>query len=120
MAFIGLGTVWAQGFSGSAALQVASATSSPAAVRNVVKAAGFPNGVIPLANSILLWQSLVATLIIFLVAIGVAWLLAPSGERVRSAADLGITLRPLIRPGSADEETRAAERTAVRRPGDWL
>jgi short-chain fatty acids transporter len=120
MAFIGLGTVWAQGFSGSAALQVASATSSPAAVQKVVRAAGFPKGVIPLANSILLWQSLLATLIIFLVAVGVAWLLAPSGDRARTAEDLGITLRPLIGPDSTEEETRAAERTAERRPGDWL
>jgi short-chain fatty acids transporter len=120
MAFIGLGTVWAQGLSGSAALQVASAASNPAAVQKVVKAAGFRSGVIPLANSIFLWQSLLATLVIFLVAVGVAWLLAPRGDRVRTAEDLGITPRPLIGPGSADEETRLAERTAVRRPGDWL
>src|SRR5665811_1395426 len=32
MAFLGLGTVWAQGLSGSAALQVASASSSPKGV----------------------------------------------------------------------------------------
>jgi short-chain fatty acids transporter len=38
MAFLGLGTVWAQGLSGSAALQVASASSSPAPVQEVIKA----------------------------------------------------------------------------------
>jgi short-chain fatty acids transporter len=120
MAFLGLGTVWAQGFSGSAALQVANAASSPAAVQNVVKAAGYPDGVIPLANSILTWQSLLATVIIFVVAVGVAWLLAPSGARLTTAEDLGITLRPLIGPGSTAEQTAAADATAVRRPGDWL
>lgn len=36
MAFLGLGTVWAQGLSGSAALQVASAVSSPPAVQEVI------------------------------------------------------------------------------------
>ena len=40
MAFLGLGTVWAQGLSGSAALQVASATSSPPAVQKVIAAGG--------------------------------------------------------------------------------
>ena len=35
MAFLGLGTVWAQGLSGSAALQVASASSSPEPVQEV-------------------------------------------------------------------------------------
>jgi short-chain fatty acids transporter len=120
MAFIGLGTVWAQGLSGSAALQVASATSSPAAVQKVVKAAGFPHGVIPLASSIFLWQSLVATLVVFLVAVAVAWALAPRGDRVRTAQDLGIALRPRVGPRAADPETRDAEATSVRRPGDWL
>ena len=41
MSFLGLGTVWAQGLSGSAALQVASAASSPAAVQKVVKQGGW-------------------------------------------------------------------------------
>lgn len=114
MAFLGLGTVWAQGLSGSAALQVASATSSPPPVQEVVKANGFASGTIPLSDTIFLWQSVVATVIVFLVAVGMAWLLAPSPEKARTAEDLGITIRPLVGEGSARTD---GERD---RPGDWL
>jgi short-chain fatty acids transporter len=114
MAFLGLGTVWAQGLSGSAALQVASASSSPPPVQEVVREAGFASGVIPLSNTIFLWQSMLATLIVFAVAVGVAWLVAPSAEHARTAQDLGITIRPLL------EDERRATEGAARRPGDWI
>jgi short-chain fatty acids transporter len=113
MAFLGLGTVWAQGLSGSAALQVASATSSPEPVQDVVREAGYDAGVIPLSDTIFLWQSLLATLVVFVVAVGVAWLVAPSGEHARTAEHLGITIQPLRRTSSPDDE-------GPRRPGDWL
>ncbi len=110
MAFLGLGTVWAQGLSGSAALQVASADSSPAAVQEVI-AEGRGSGLIPLTDTIFLWQGIAATAIVFVVAVAMAWLLAPSGDRAKTAEDLGITLRPLLR----DEPDNVQ-----RRPGDWL
>ncbi|MFI9509708.1 short-chain fatty acid transporter [Nocardia sp. NPDC052566] len=113
MAFLGLGTVWAQGLSGSAALQVASAGSSPKAVQDVIKA-GRGSGIIPLTDTIFLWQGMLATLIVFLVAVGVAWLIAPTGAAAKSAADLGVDLKPLIR----EDDTAAS--TGPRRPGDWL
>lgn len=56
MAFLGLGTVWAQGLSGSAALQVASAESSPKAVQEVIKA-GRGTGLIPLTETIFLCRA---------------------------------------------------------------
>jgi short-chain fatty acids transporter len=114
MAFIGLGTVWAQGLSGSAALQVASTVSSPPPVQEVVKANGYSSGTIPLSDTIFLWQSLVATLVVFVVAVGMAWLLAPTGEKARTAEDMGVTLRPLVGPGAP----RAGDESG--RPGDWL
>jgi short-chain fatty acids transporter len=114
MAFIGLGTVWAQGLSGSAALQVSSAVSSPPPVQEVVKANGFSSGTIPLSHTIFLWQSVVATLVVFVVAVIMAWLLAPKGDRARTAEDLGVTLRPLVGEGA---QTHGEERG---RPGDWL
>jgi short-chain fatty acids transporter len=116
MAFLGLGTVWAQGLSGSAALQVASATSSPVPVQDVVKDAGYDSGVIPLSDTIFTWQALLATLVVFVVAVGLAWLLAPSGERARTAEDMGIELRPLLGPGSRGDDSDGGPR----RPGDWI
>ena len=53
-AFLGLGTVWAQGLSGSAALQMARASSMPARLAEIV------GGPIPLTETIFRWQSLVA------------------------------------------------------------
>jgi len=115
MAFIGLGTVWAQGLSGSAALQVASPSSSPPPVQEVVKAAGYSEGTIPLSDTIFLWQSVLATLLVFLVAVGTAWLLAPSGAQARTAEHLGITIRPLLGEGSSGHDDGGRGR-----PGDWL
>jgi short-chain fatty acids transporter len=114
MAFIGLGTVWAQGLSGSAALQVASAASSPPPVQEVVKANGFSAGTIPLSDTIFLWQSVVATLVVFVVAVAMAWFLAPTGDRAHTAEDMGVTLRPLIGEGAATPGEESD------RPGDWL
>ncbi|KWW97566.1 serine--pyruvate aminotransferase [Carbonactinospora thermoautotrophica] len=120
MAFLGLGTVWAQGLSGSAALQVASESSSPAPVQEVIKAGRGDSGLIPLTETIFLWQGIVATAIIFLIAVAMAWLLAPSPGRAKTAQDLGIELRPLLEERSADTTDVAAARGGGRRPGDWL
>lgn len=113
MAFLGLGTVWAQGFSGSAALQVASPTSSPEAVQKVIAEGRNGEGTIPLTDTIFTWQSLVSTLVVFLVALTMAWFLAPTAARARTAEDLGIELRPLL-------EERQEAPAGKRRPGDWL
>jgi len=113
MAFLGLGTVWAQGLSGSAALQVASPASSPAPVQEVIRAGGRESGIIPLTDTIFLWQSMLATAIVFIVAVGLAWLLAPTAEHATTARDLGIEIRPLL-----EEPTQQVGTT--RRPGDWI
>jgi short-chain fatty acids transporter len=112
MAFLGLGTVWAQGLSGSAALQVASEVSSPLPVQKVI-AEGRGSNTIPLTDTIFLWQGLLATLIVFLVAVGMAWRLAPSSSRARTAADMDIAIEPLLHERSASDSRR-------KRPGDFL
>ncbi|MFF1818819.1 short-chain fatty acid transporter [Kribbella sp. NPDC058245] len=118
MAFLGLGTVWAQGLSGSAALQVASASSSPAPVQEVIKAGGRASGLIPLSDTIFTWQALVATLIVYVVGVVMAWFIAPGEGSSRTAEQLGIELKPLIGRGSAYNGQREA--SEKRRPGDWL
>ncbi|MDX6353911.1 MAG: short-chain fatty acid transporter [Streptomyces sp.] len=111
MAFLGLGTVWAQGLSGTAALQVASSSSSPDAVQKVVSQ-GRGSGLIPLTDTIFLWQGLVATAIVFVIAVGTAWLLSPAPERAKTAEQLGIELGPGV------GEVR--ERPKRTRPGEWI
>ncbi|MFM7203111.1 MAG: short-chain fatty acid transporter [Myxococcota bacterium] len=87
-AFLGLGTVWAQGLSGSAALQMASPTSMPPKLSELL------GGTIPLTETIFRWQSLVCVLIEIGVVSGVVWLYAPREGRARTAASLGIDLGP--------------------------
>jgi short-chain fatty acids transporter len=123
MAFLGLGTVWAQGLSGSAALQVASASSSPAPVQEVIKAGGRASGLIPLSDTIFTWQALLATLIVYVVGVVMAWFIAPGEGSSRTAEQLGIELKPLIGRGSPYNGHRVdgqREQSAKRRPGDWL
>jgi len=103
-AFLGLGTVWAQGLSGSAALQMARASSMPPRLVEMI------GGPIPLTETIFRWQSLTAVAIEIVVVGCVAWLYAPGEGRGRSAADLGITL------GSGDPPARPTPRT----PGERI
>jgi short-chain fatty acids transporter len=118
MAFLGLGTVWAQGLSGSAALQVASASSSPAPVQEVIKASGHASGLIPLSDTIFTWQAVLATLVVYVVGVAMAWVIAPGADNSRTADHLGIELRPLVGRGSAYNGQR--DENGARRPGDWL
>jgi short-chain fatty acids transporter len=118
MAFLGLGTVWAQGLSGSAALQVASASSSPAPVQEVIKAGGHASGLIPLTDTIFTWQAIVATLIVYAVGVAMAWFIAPREGNARTAEDIGIELKPLIGRGSPYNGHQG--NGEARRPGDWL
>ena len=121
MAFLGLGTVWAQGLSGSAALQVASASSSPPPVQDVIKAGGHASGLIPLSDTIFTWQAIVATLIVYVVGVAMAWFIAPGEGNSRTAERLGIELKPLIGRGSPYNGKQGnGLRQETQRPGDWL
>src|SRR4051795_7796050 len=58
---LGLGSVWAQGLSGSAALQMATPGALQPAIRDIVSRGGLvPGGLIPFSHTIFLWQSFVA------------------------------------------------------------
>jgi short-chain fatty acids transporter len=114
---LGLGSVWAQGLSGSAALQMATPGMLPDGIREVVAngggAAGLVSGgIIPLANTIFLWQSLLAVVIEIVVVAVLIWFIVPTGSRVRTAADLGIELR--------ERSTVKGEPVQVHTPGEWL
>jgi short-chain fatty acids transporter len=91
--FLGLGSIWAQGLSGSAALQMATPGALPPAIRDIVAADGIiPEGILPFSSTIFLWQSLVSVAVEMVLVTLVMWLATPPAARARTAADLGIDL----------------------------
>ncbi len=118
-AFLGLGSIWAQGLSGSAALQMATSTAMAEGTRAIVAgkdpvtgAELVPGGMIPLTHTIFLWQSLVSVAIEIAVVTTVVYLYTPTAGRARTAADLGIDLG--LSPLEAPEPQRHGT------PGEWL
>ncbi|TAM85828.1 short-chain fatty acid transporter [bacterium] len=101
--FLALGTVWAQGLSGSASLFVATKGSMPPALVSII------GGLIPLSQTIFLWQSLVTVVIEIVVVTIIAWMISPPADRVVTAADLQIDL--------GTGETPELKRS---RPGDFF
>jgi short-chain fatty acids transporter len=111
--FLGLGSIWGQGLSGSAALQMATPSAIQPATRAIVEAGGkVPGGVIPLTSTIFLWQSLLSVVIEIVVVTLVVYLYAPSAARARTASAMGISL------GRSPLETEEPLRSST--PGDWL
>jgi short-chain fatty acids transporter len=111
---LGLGSIWAQGLSGSAALQMATSGALQPAIRDIVSHGGLvAGGMIPFRHTIFLWQSFAAVGVEIVVVVGVMWLATPPAGRGRTAADLGIDLSP------AELRTENVEpRTS--HPGAWL
>ncbi len=111
--FLGLGSVWAQGLSGSAALQMATPGALQPQIREIVAHHGIiPDGLIPFSHTIFLWQSLLSVVLEIAVVTTVMWLATPPAGRGRTARDLGIAL------GQTEIEPSAA--SAKPTPGQWL
>jgi short-chain fatty acids transporter len=114
--FLGLGSIWAQGLSGSAALQMATPGSLPAAMIPIIEGGGtwarWGRGVIPLSHTIFLWQSLVSVVIEVVVVTMLMWRAAPVGEQAVTAAQLGVALdEPPPQPApSGERRVRPGER----------
>lgn len=110
---LGVGSIWAQGLSGSAALQMATPGALQPRIRDIVAHGGLvPGGIIGFGDTIFLWQSFVSVVVEIVVVVAVMWLATPPAGRGRTAEDLGIDLR------DGDEET-APDRPAGT-PGAWL
>jgi short-chain fatty acids transporter len=86
-AYLGLGSVWALGLSSSAALLQATPSSIPPALLPVT-------GVIPLTQTIFLWQSLATAAILIVLSVAIAYFSCPRAENARTAADAGIIYEP--------------------------
>lgn len=117
--FLGLGSVWAQGLSGSAALQMATSSAMQEGTRAIVAGrdpatgkALIEGGVIPLSNTIFLWQSLVSVVVEIVVVTIVVYLYAPAAARAKTAESLGIDLgaSPLEAPAPEMKSHSPGER----------
>src|SRR3954453_1238517 len=82
-AYLGLGSVWALGLSSSAALLQATKSSIPPALLPIT-------GVIPLTETIFLWQSMTMAAILIVLAVAIASLSAPDAPEARTAKEMGV------------------------------
>ena len=95
---LGLGSIWAQGLSGSAALQMATPGALQPQIRDIVAHGGLvAGGLIPFRHTIFLWQSFVAVAVEMVVVVGVMYFATPPAGRGKTARDLGIDLGPTHR-----------------------
>jgi short-chain fatty acids transporter len=91
--FLGLGSIWAQGLSGSAALQMATPGALQPQIRDIVANGGMvPGGIIPFRDTIFLWQSLLSVVVEIIIVTAVMWMATPPAGRAKTARDLGIDL----------------------------
>ncbi|MBZ5558539.1 MAG: TIGR00366 family protein [Acidobacteriia bacterium] len=112
--FLGIGSVWAQGLSGSAALQMATPGALQPQIRDIVSHGGLvAGGLIPFRNTIFLWQSLVSVPIEIAIVTLVMWLATPPAGRGKTAKDLGIALE-------TEKLEEKSENSGPRTPGAWL
>jgi short-chain fatty acids transporter len=96
-AYLGLGSVWALGLSSSAALLQATKSSIPPSLLPIT-------GVIPLTQTIFLWQNAVMAAVLIVVSVVIAWASAPT------EADA----RPMPPSAVRDEPDASIERPADR------
>jgi short-chain fatty acids transporter len=102
-AYLGQGSVWALGFSSSAALLMASPTAIPAALLKI-------SGVIPLSQTIYLWQSLVMVVVVTCSGVLVAYLSAPARSE-KTAEWFGVEEAKAV---------RSPEKVGPATKGEWL
>jgi short-chain fatty acids transporter len=112
---MGIGSIWAQGLSGSAALQMATPGALQPQIRDIVAANGLvPGGMIPFRDTIFLWQSLVSVVVEIVIVVTVMWLATPPAAKAKSAKLLGIDL------GEGEAPHISARESGPVPPGAWL
>ena len=101
-AYLGVGSVWALGLSSSAALIMAAPASLPDSIEKI-------SGVIPLSQTLLLWQSLLVAALIIVASMLVSYYSAPAAAHAKGMEDMGVAYAPATQPPSRREK-----------PGEWL
>ena len=102
-AYLGLGSVWALGLSSSAALLQATKSSIPASLLPIT-------GVIPLTQTIFLWQSLALAGTLIAISVVVAYFSAPDEASSRTAKEMGVTF---VEDAVDDGKATPGERSPV-------
>ena len=87
-AYLGLGSVWSLGLSSSPAMMMATRSSIPPALLPVT-------GVIPLTQTIFLWQSILLAVLLIVLSTAIAYFSAPTGARVRTARSMGVVFQEM-------------------------
>jgi len=100
--YLGLGAVWAMGLSSSAAMLMATKSTMPPALFNI-------SGLIPLTQTLFLWQSLATAFILIVLSVLIAYLSTPSPENAKTAESYGIQYEPIR--SSLEPKSK---------PGEWL
>lgn len=101
-AYLGLGAIWALGLSSSAALMMATQDAIPPKLLAI-------SGVIPLTQTLFLWQNGLITLALIVLSLAIAYFSAPSAQNARTAESLGVDLQ--------DEKLDDGRPS---KPGEWL
>src|SRR5687767_3413695 len=96
-AYLGVGSVWALGLSSSAALIMAAPASLPDAIEKI-------SGVIPLSQTLLLWQSLLVAALIIVASMLVSYYSAPAPAQARSMEEMGVTYAPAAQQAGRAEK----------------
>jgi len=101
-AYLGLGAVWALGFSSSAALMMATKGSIPPKLFEI-------SGLIPLTQTLIIWPNFWTILVLVIVSVIIAYYSAPKPERAKTAEDFGLKFEPV------DQTLEPRQK-----PGEWL
>jgi short-chain fatty acids transporter len=100
-AYLGVGSVWALGLSSSAALIMATPASLPQSILKI-------SGVIPLSDTLGLWQSLTIAAALIVVSMAISYFSAPQPAEARDMKAMGVANEPPAAPMKPE------------RPGEWL
>ena len=101
-AYLGVGSVWALGLSSSAALIMAAPASLPDSIERI-------SGVIPLSQTLGLWQSLFMAAVLIAISMAIAFYSAPGDAQARGMEQMGVTYTPAVTVVARPEK-----------PGEWL
>ena len=100
--YLGLGAVWAMGLSSSAAMMMATKSAMPPTLFAI-------SGLIPLTQTLFLWQSIATTLVLIVLSVLISYFSTPSAENAKTAESFGIRYEPI----RSSLEPRS-------KPGEWL
>jgi short-chain fatty acids transporter len=100
--YLGLGAVWALGLSSSAAMMMATKSAIPPGLLAIA-------GVIPLRQTIFLWQGILMALVLVAVSTIIAYASSPSPQNAKTFEQFGVEYEPVNRP--VEPRTK---------PGEWL